>query len=545
MIPIYKIEVWEPGAESALYSITDDAFNIHTKQTATDNIGIFSFYLPTVKGVTSEGYLYTDIEVYDTVKIWFGWQDEGGLPINPTFVGKIYQISTPLNISTGYVRAFSGKCNGEILKRHLKRQKKWTDTDASDIVTELANDLSLGTGEIASDTTDVTLTVECESYFDVLRKVSDYWYDADHQVKKDFWVDNSNNLCWKSRPVRTSGVSALTIGQNIQSYNVTRPLEPVRNKIYVYGDQRKEPTDGDLWTESGGSWGGGPTYSWQEDAKVGTYSKQGTKTSTLILDAWLTFDQIDCTARFKNDFDRFHTWIKVQANPNPEGELSIMLCLSHTNTMNSYYYVLNAAARPTMTQDGIWYEFDLPLGPDRGYWSTMGSPSWDNITAARFYCSGLNSGTITVRWDELYFYGRHYLATVEDATSQTNYGIREMEYLDTNIKSDSDCTKRGEALLYQLKNPVTRLDILLGKGDTNVLVGDRIPITIPAEGFSSTNFDVVSVEQFFNENGFSTGTTMVNTADTRTPAPITERDIIRQNIIGPLRSLAQGVRTVK
>ena len=541
-IPIYKIEVWEPGAGSALHTITADALNIHTKEVITDDVGIFSFTLPTKH---DGGYTYTDIDLFDWTKIWFGYQDSGGLATDPTFIGRISQISAPFNSETGYVRTFTGKSIGEILKRRLKRQKRWTAIDAHDIVDELANDLGLGLGEIQADATDVTLQVDCETYFDVLRKVSDYWYDAANQVKKDFYVNIDNELVWHTRPLRTAGVETLELGKNILGYNLTRPLDPVKNTFYVYGEQRKEPTDGDLWTETGGSWTSDGTLSWQADAKIGSNSKQSTIPTVTNMYIWQGFGTLNCTGRFKDDFDTLHMWVKIVDNPNPAGELSICVELSANSVIHKYYYYINSASRPTMTQDDVWYEFNLPLGPDSGLWNDMGAPSWSNITNIRWYCLGANNGTITIRIDALYFYGRHYLATVSDAGSIASYGARQMEYLDTNLKSDSDCTKRGNTFLYQCINPVKRLDISC-LGHTNILIGDKLNMNLPAEGITTVNTDwyVVNVEHRRTDEGFLTGAVLVDTTDARTPAPVNMRDGVQQKF-NAQKEIARGIQVVK
>lgn len=61
--------------------------------------------------------------------------------------------------------------------------------------------------------------------------------------------------------------------------------------------------------------------------------------------------------------------------------------------------------------------------------------------------------------DGLYFDKGRWRSTAEDATSQTNYGVREAEYRFDTLHSDSDCEKRAETLLYPLKDPPIRLDV--------------------------------------------------------------------------------------
>lgn len=264
MIPVQKIEVWHGG--SLLHTITD-ALSIRVREVLTDAVGTFKFAVATKK---NGDYLYNDINVYDTVKIWIDYDSVGATPLT---VGKIYRISAPLKTKQGYLRLFYGKNQGEILERRVKGRKAWSGTAASTIVTELANDLGLGTSEIEADTTAVTLTTDVDTYFDLLKKLSDYWYDAGNQVKKDFYVDVNNNLVWKSRPLRTTGVETLSVGEEILSYILTHDATQLKNNITVYGKREvynpskygqtakvqnptvhgyTHPSDGDSWTWTSG-----------------------------------------------------------------------------------------------------------------------------------------------------------------------------------------------------------------------------------------------------------------------------------------------------
>lgn len=162
-VPVYKIEVYD-STPDLIHTITSDAINISTTEILTSGVGAFSFSVPTKKG---SDYAYDDVAVFDKVKIWFGYDSVSG---DPDFVGRILRINAPLSTETGYVRTFKGRSQGEILLRNLKQNKHWEAENASDIVEELADDLSLGKGDVASDTTDVTLTVKTETYFDLLKK---------------------------------------------------------------------------------------------------------------------------------------------------------------------------------------------------------------------------------------------------------------------------------------------------------------------------------------------------------------------------------------
>jgi len=252
MNPVFKIETLTGAVLD--HTIIDEADNIYCKSAATDAIGHFVFSVPTRKGGS---YYYDDVALFDKVKIYLGYDS---VPANPNFIGRINNISAPLNTGSGYIRTISGFDQGEILKRRFKRNKYYSAVGASTIVTEWANDLGLGTGNITADATAVTLDVESKTYFDLLRWISDYWFSAGVQIKKDFFVDVDNNLVWKTRPIRTTGVESFTVGPHIKSYVVSRDVDPVKNQIYVYGNAgekgvpgdegRTDPIDKDAYTEN-------------------------------------------------------------------------------------------------------------------------------------------------------------------------------------------------------------------------------------------------------------------------------------------------------
>ena len=553
MIPKYKIEIYD-SSDNLRYTITEDA-KIHVKEVVTDNVGLFSFWLPTVKG---KGYRYEDVEVFDKAKFYFWYADTGSCPDTPSFIGKIYKITTPLNKQTGYVRIFHGKSLGEILQRQFIEYKAWEDVAASTIVTELANDLGLGTTEIETDSTSITLIVDHERYFDVLRKISDYWYDAGNQIKKDFYVDVDNNLVWKSRPFRTTGVETLTVGENVLSYNVVRSIEDVKNRITVYGEQgrvgepgmegRSYPSDGDAWTmDAVANWSCvdglcSNILTDPDDKIVGAHSVSAFTND----DGYLKFKRTNnfnvplfgiaayqtLNFYFKNDeasSEQTHGRVELWA-PNS----------------SNYFY---ASLDPLTLNQWLWYSF--ALGQNQEYdedkrpnapWRKTGSPSWNRVTNICWYIWGAGYHD-EFHLDGLHFGHGRWRSTVEDATSQTDYGIREYFVVDNSLKSDGDCEKRAQTLLSQLKTPPIRLDITT-VGNTNIKVGDRLTVSIPAEGISRQAFDVIAVEHTFNDNGFMTSATMINTADTRRPAATTQGELLRSKF-DVQKEIARGLIVVK
>ena len=550
-IPIYKIEVYD-SSDTLIYTIENDVLQIHVKEILTDNVGTFSFAVPTVKGLPNK-YYYNDISLFDKVKIWLGYREDG-LPSDPITVGKISSITAPLSIQSGYIRVFSGMNQGEVLKRRFKT-KRWQDTAASTIVTELANDLGLGTGQISTDTTALTLHFEDSNYLDVLKAISDYWYDASTQLKYDFYVDVNNNLVWHSRPIRTSGVETLTVGDNIISYNVFRDVSNVYNYITVFGERnRTEPSDADSWTESLTNWTATQgTLSLQSadiaegipGKKAGSYSINCTaETGESTVDYYRSIDEIDLWSpnrkySYLRFWDYYGAWGHVTSS---------YVRLVDVDGDYFQYEIPDITDRAT---DTAWQHWDLGLGPSYEYdsednpdglWTKSGTPNWQRINKIRFVVNwSVNEKAMLV--DGLHFAEGRYRYTAEDSSSQTNYGKREYVHVDDALKSDSECEKRARTLLYQLKDPPIRLDVAT-PGNTNIKIGDRLTMNIPAEGLSSTSFDVVSVEHSFSKQGFITQATMINTADLRVMPPVSTREILKRKF-DTQRELGRGIRVVK
>jgi len=522
--PVYKIETYTGAAKD--HTIEKNALNIYFKEVVTDGIGHFSFMVPTKKNGGT--YIYDDIALYDKVKIYLGYDNVGE---TPNFVGRVGTISAPLSIQGGYVRVISGLSQGEILLDRLKKNKYYDAVGASTIVTELASDLGLGTGQIAADATAVTMEVRTKTYFDVLKAISDYWYNAGTQIKKDFYVDVNNNLVWKSRPIRTAGVETLTVGENVLHYDVTRQIRAVRNDIVVYGKpERYLPSDKDEWTESLTNWSAssGSLSLNSTDEQVGTYCIQCNSGE-------------GSTNTFKRDLNRITIRTIQKLNLYRYCDSYIIAAKVRLLAPDTSNYF-----EADMGSGLLWYFYTFEMGPDHVYdaterptepWTETGSPNWWDIQGLQFHFThsvGTGKNSLV---DGIYFYPERFVGTGTDAGSKTAYGTRELEVSDVNLASDSDCTKRAETLLYQRKDPPIQIDMTV-VGNTNILVGDRLVQSIPAENISAVNFDVIAVEQSFSAQGFMTKLTMMNSVNVREPLETSQtRSLIN------LRSLVRSMLT--
>jgi len=519
--PVYKIEIYDT-TPTLKHTITSDAINIQVKEVVNETPGIFSFILPTKKNGST--YYYNDVVQGWTAKIWMDYDSVSGDPLT---VGTIYNISATLSTREGYIRVFVGMNQGEVLKRRQKT-KYWYNIGASTIVTQLANDLSLGTTEIATDATQVILEVCNEPYWTVLRKVSDYWKDAGTQIKKDFYVTWDNKLLWKARPLRSgASVETLTAGENIVSYNVNRDLKSVGNKLKIYGVRGLHyPTDGDAWTEAS-------TTGWSITCDQGTHDgsvsvsanayEVGTKSlRALSAEDWghtaMLITKVLSPVETLYNVDSTHLKFWIQTATCPAVDWWVMLYAPDS----SNYFKIQPGVRIVSTE---MKHFDLSM---REFTSITGNPDKSDI-ASIVWRIGVVGGAYSTYIDGLHFADKRFRSVEEDATSQTNYGIREFTETDDSLLSNSDCQKRGQAYLYQMKDPPIRLDVVTPL-NTNIKIGDRLSMTIPAEGISAVNFDVLSVEHNISVAGAVTRAIMVNSANRRRVQAITPNEILKEQV---------------
>jgi len=444
----------------------------------------------------------------------------------------------------GYQKTFRGRNQGEILQRRLKSMKTWTAEDASVIATELANDLGLGTGEIEADTTDVTMTVDVdryETYFNLLRALSDYWYDAVTQIKKDFYVDIDDNLVWKSRPIRSSGVETFTIGTNISTYSVLDDTDSVKNKIYVYGaPELAWPTDHDSLTEdltlvgntlehANGTWTviyAGSTISKDADEAKGSWC---VKTTGGAGDGLLL--TMDAGSYFNLDH---YPLLCVQAKPGSVvDEFQIQL------TDNDGEIVRQSTRVVTAEYNVVAFPTGEAVN-DRWSHSVFNATpfDWHNVVELRF--DMLDGTGQNLQIDNLFANNRNFYGVADDSATI----VREMTMIDEALHSDAECEKRAETLLYQLKDAPLRLDMVV-KGNSNLFIGDRLSITIPAEGLSATNFDVVTVENaIVGDADYTSHLVAVDSGNLRSPPASTTHEVLVREF-RTQREIGKGVLMVK
>ncbi|MCJ7431098.1 hypothetical protein MUO83_07825 [Candidatus Bathyarchaeota archaeon] len=543
-LPHTRVEIW--GAVNIKWQLNDEAESIHIKETLTDAVGTFSFLLPNSKDGAND--FYSDVVLNDKAKVWINWDSIAGDPLT---VGPICQ--TQASPTNGLMRCFLCKNQGEVLTRRFKT-KNYVATDASTIVAEWAADLSLGTSFTgdASDAYHESFFVDHESYFDCLRLASDFWVSAGVVVKKDFFVDigdvghPTGHLVWKTRPIRTAGVETLTYGTNIDAYTVQRDETAVKNYLWIYGklgkieydltskmiaDGRKNPADGDSWTESTDDWTcvHGTLTAPDTDPVVGTHFIHCVDDTDAVRKPQFYVTKPVISVYGLEGYQTLNFWLRF-SDAVTYADVKIM------SDGGNYFTLVLPSGGYTPTD---WTRYSFILGDGNvynavsnpsGQWTVGGgTPDWHKITMVYFYCE--RAGIISMHVDGLYFGHGRWRSIVQDAVvSQPAYGIREMVHVDDKLESDSQCQMRGESLLWQFKDAPTRLDVTTPL-NLNIKIGDRLTMTLAPEHISAVAYDVVTVEHFIDkQNGARTKATMLNSSDAReVPIQTTTEAIIKEH----------------
>jgi len=538
LIPVYKIQTYDRLTSALEYTITSDPARIRLKDVLTDDVGTFEFTLPTKNATT---YQYTGIDVGDTVRIWLDYDSIAAGDVEQAY-GKITNITSAPTPQGGYTRTYTGKTRGYVMEQQINKRDAYVGTTAHNIVDAIGTALGLNLGDVAADGTTVTITFDHELYVEQLRKISDYWFDVANQVRKDFYVNVANNLVWKTRPFQVSSES-LVLGDNNMSYSLAVDGNNVKNSIIVYGRKnsftpsdltiqgKKYPTDGDSWTWGDGWTGLGGTSvgTWAVAPHVGVSCTRGTNAAAGI-EYYRTFNQT-----WVDGLDGYGSIEYWGRRGLLAGDTTVRL---YCPDSSHYYQATISEPSPADT----WEFRSIAIGNNNvysatgnqnGQWTSINSPSWDNIQGIYFGTAG--GGGFYFDVDGLCFnYARWNSGVVEDATvggSQAKYGVRQLVVVDDEINSDADCIRRANSILRQKKDEVRRLDVTT-TGNTKFLLGDQISMTLPAEGISAVPFYVMSIEHQFSKqpDGWTTGLSMLDTVNTRIPPPVTLPEIIRQKV---------------
>jgi hypothetical protein len=347
----------------------------------------------------------------------------------------------------------------------------------------------------ATDTTYMKLEYENTPVFDIIKYIAD---SADKQgvIGYDFRV--APDAKFEFFP-RLSKISSVSLTDRIEEYEYRKDISRIRHKIYVYGAAaRKLPSDDneDGWTES--------TSGWQSNGGVFTdtnhVTQDGQKKYT---DSYSVYGESPGTQVYlkrsfpsslyfntPEGFKQINTWIMWGCYP----AYSLENAYCRLWQGDSGHFAMDL--KPLLPPSDAWGK--LTLRTDQPSWTKYGNADWSNsFTAIEFiiYIASTRE-SIWLHLDHLFLSDCRYSAMQEDISSQNSYGLRELTETDEELKSDNECLLRAKALLDYYKNPTEQLTVkstVVDYGDTPILPGDKIYVSLPNEGVAGY-FRVESVE---------------------------------------------------
>jgi hypothetical protein len=346
-------------------------------------------------------------------------------------------------------------------------------------------------------------------------------------------------------------VEAVTVGTNVLNYTLTRDVKPVANYVTVYGAKRKTwPTTYDGVTEQTGAetpaddgWTGLGTESWSAVSAINSESVATTRaatTSNSLVQDFPSITALDMSGWKKNSYDLLTFWMQVTDDPDASGRLAAVQMYA-PDVGNMYVQFIGDQVL------GLdeWFKVTLPVGDDYvgafpyGEWAaTVGTPSWANVQSITVSYVSVANGVIAFLIDGFEISGCRFSSYATDAASVAAYGRRDYEMVDNKLGSDSECQQRAETILYQRKDPVVEAEVTVN-GNANILIGDRIALTLPKEGITTSNFDLTRVTNNFAQGGWTTTFKSVNSGNLRYGAIKSDKDVLgvlwrkmRQNMEG-------------
>lgn len=386
----------------------------------------------------------------------------------------------------------SGRCWGERLFRRVI-SKTYTNTKGEDIVKDLLDyyvGLSHSRAGVelveATDTTYTSLAYQDTPVIDVLRYVA---ASADKQgaIGYDFRVAPDGKFEFFPKNSKTSSVN---LSERVEYYEYRRDVHRVRNKITVYGAADKSvPADKDAWTESltptDGMWTAiAGVVSFDAAAKV-----KGVGSVKTFIDG---FQYAGCVFTLNGDK-------LVDTNAYPV--LNLWLCTETAYNGNVTLTLFDNADRAATREFTIgtdkWFQTQVEVGATKAdLWQVQGGFDWTKIWRVRVICWFAQTGTGAFWVDGVFFGGRRYSSTQEDAASQGSFGLRELVEVNEELWSDAECVGRAKALLSSSKDPAESLTLqssVLDFGAVPVFAGDTVHVVLPVEGVDA-DFRVLSVE---------------------------------------------------
>ena len=353
-----------------------------------------------------------------------------------------------------------------------------------------------------TDTTFSSLNYEDSPAWDILKYIAET-ADKAGVIGFDFRVEPDGKFAFFAKNSKAHNI--LQINENVDlSTRYRKSITRVRNRVKIYGLADKSyPTDKVSWTRSltpaDGAWA----------ASIGLVS----------LDATGAPDGGACVKLAVVNNNAAVVELNFTAGQEPNCNLypvlDLQLKLEDSLSGNGFLLFIDNGGRYasktiSVSPDEEFHVIETGVGDTyANQWEHVDSGfNWAVITKVRVslgFPSSVGSGAFWVH--RLFVGGRRFSATLEDATSQAAYGVREYVETDEELWTDNECDLRAKALLAFLKDPDVFLTVkstLFVYNDAPVLPGDKLKVWLPNEGISDTYFRVDSADYDIPEGNTST-----------------------------------------
>lgn len=384
-----------------------------------------------------------------------------------------------------YLRV-TGRCWGEALFRRVVT-KSYENKKGEFIVKDLIDNCTGGLGHVRgaveliedTDTTYTLLEYENTPVWDILKYIASS-ADKAGVIGYDFRIAPDGNFEFFPINSKSASVSVL---EKLEVAEYSKDISRIRNKITVYGfADRKEPVDGDLWTDSLTGWvsHNGDLSLDGADKKVGSFSIRDLSHSGYSsINRTVTSMKIDEGAKLMFWFAALAVNVT---------DVYVRLCTDDSNFFEADIpkgeIGFDDFDFKTLTC-GKGFQYDAISNPN-GIWRKIGTPSWYTITKIWFYVTATSA--IDTHVDGLFFSGLRFRYTAEDEDSQDAYGLRELTETDEELWSDHECELRAKALLAYLKDPAEYLkasSTIIDYALTPLLAADKVHVHLPNEGIDA------------------------------------------------------------
>lgn len=552
--PCYKIEFWSGSTKLRGFGYSyanKEVVSFRIKPGLTKALGSFEIELVDTGSDStgmSSGSAFKNIEVFDTVKMWYGYTGSGLTPqVAEMFKGRIDTKDISYSESA-CIRNFSGRDMGEPLTRTLERRMYTGSLSSTVGYMQLNSGLDDDYTYISSSAGPYTLVMDNTSDFDGLMEISDY-------DNKDFYIDTGSRIHWFEKNSYVDTGTSYEEGLNIINYRFVKEIPEIKNDFYIFGIRDPAnitgsdwPVSHDEYTESATGWigwmysGSGPsTGSPITITTDNTYVKTGstsiyftkvhggaTDTGSFLMRKIVT----GSAYLLLNSGDILHLWHRPRYALTGDSGINPKIRIE-TDDDNYYECKFEEVETNVAATTGL-QEYNLSLGPTSegisttgskesftgSYkWTIVGNPDWYKIRSfcmvGDWYAEGALQN-ISYYIDGLYF-GVPFQYHTSGSASINAYGLRTDIVRNNRINSYPYAKNWGDTLLLVHQDPPMQIEAEVIARPLQV--GTKYPILIKSEGINE-QFWLMDLEYIWSNNKLICNCLFTNQQYIRIPIPI-------------------------